>query len=786
MGIESALLLHSTQSVYITFRISADNLRRLLKSPGFTTVAVLTLAIGIGANTTIFSVVQAVLLKPQPFRDASRLCLVTERMPGIPSLGPSWQNLQDWRAQNRSFEGIAAARNAAMTLTGAGEPERLQAQIASHDLLPLLGVQAVRGRTFTDAEDQPAGNPVVLLSHGFWQRRFGANDAIIGKAITLDNRPYTVVGVLPPAFQLLQPADVMIPFGPFAAKLPDDRSWHPGIIAIARLRPGVSVESARTEMSGIARRLEQQYPTYNTGVGANVAGLQDQLVQNIRPALLALSWAVGLVLLIACANVAGLMLARAVSRRREIAVRTALGATTARLTMQLLTESAALACLGGLAGLALASAALPWLTRLAAGSVPDPSAIRIDNRVLAFTALASAIAGVFFGLVPAAQAARSDLRSVLNESSRGSTGGANQNRFRSFLVIGEIALALVLLVSAGLLLRSFDRLQAIEPDFQVNNLLVADLPLSPQAHRDSAERMGFFDRILDGARSIPGVQSAGAAAVLPVSGGGSMIHFNIQGRPPDSPHEFVMAGYRPCAPGYLQTLHVPLLEGRYLESRDTEHAPFAVVINRAMQRQFFSGGSPLGQHIQLGATPDKDTPWMEIVGIVGDMKQNLATDPAAEMYLPFRQANAVLPVYGLSLVVRTAGDPRAAVPALRQVVHAIDANQPLVKIRTMEENVSASVSAPRFRTILLAIFALSALALSGVGLYGVIAYSVAERSQEIGIRMALGAHGGDVLRMVLGRGLRLALAGAALGIIGAIGATRLLESFLYGLTPLDP
>jgi putative ABC transport system permease protein len=760
--------------------------RWLLKTPAFTVVAVLTLAIGIGANTTIFSVIQAVLLRPLPFRDPSRLCLVTERLPNIGAIGPSWQNLQDWRAQNHSFEAIAAARNAPMTFTGAGEPERLQAQMASASLFPLLGVQPTRGRAFSESEDKPGAGPVAMLSHGFWQRRFGASEAILGQAITLDNQRYTVVGVLPPAYRLMQAADVVVPIGPWAARLPDDRSWHPGIIAVARLRPGVTVESARTEMAGIARRLEQAYPVFDTGVGADAANLHDQIVQNVRPALLALSGAVGLVLLIACANVAGLMLARAITRRREIAVRTALGASGTRLVLQLLAESTILAAAGAAGGIALAAAALPWLTRLAAGALPDPDAIRIDTRVLLFTAGAAVLAAVFFGLAPAIQSVRSDLRSVLNEAGRGGSVGGRQSRFRGLLVAGEIALAMVLLVGAGLLLRSFERLQGVDPGFAAGNLLVADLPLSPQAHRQSPERMAFFDRVLDGARTIPGVRAAGAAASLPVSGGGSIIHFNIQGRPPKSAHEYIMAGYRPAAAGYLETLRVPLLEGRLLEPRDTETAPFVAVVNRSMARQFFPGESGLGKHIQLGALPEKEVPWMEIVGIVGDMRQNLASDPPSEMYIPYRQANTVLPVFSLSLVLRTAADPRNSAPELRQLVRSLDSNQPLVKIRTMEENVSTNVSAPRFRTILLGIFALSALALSGVGLYGVIAYSVAQQAQEIGIRMALGARGGDVVKMVLGRGLRLAAAGTALGSAGAVAATRLISTFLYGLTPLDP
>ena len=760
-------------------------LRWLRKTPGFTLTAVLTLAIGIGANTTIFSVVQAVLLKPLPFRNADRLCLVTERMPTIPSLGPSWQNLQDWRAQTQTFEGIAVARIAPMTLTGRGEPERLQGQMASSDLLPLLGVQPIRGRTFTASDDRAGAVPVVLLSYGFWSRRFGANADVLGQTIALDNTPYTVIGILPPSYRLVQPADVMVPIAAFAAKLPDDRGWHPGLIAIGRLRNGIPIERARAEMSGIAKRLEEQYPIYDTGVGANVVELHGRLVQDIRPALIALSGAVGLVLLIACANVAGLMLARAVSRRREIALRTALGASASRLMMQLLVESGTLALIGGVAGLALAAAALPALTRLAAGAVPDIATINIDNRVLAFTAIAAVLAGIFFGIAPAMQATRSDLRSVLNESGRGSTGGSRQNKLRTLLVVGEIALAMVLLIGAGLFVRSFESLQNVSPGFNPGNILVADLPLSQQAHHDAAERMAFFDRVLDAARAIPGVQADGASAGLPVSGGGSQILFNIQGRPPKTPHDYIVAGYRTVAAGYLETLRVPLIAGRFLERRDNETAPAVVVINQSMQKQFFGNQPALGKFIQIGGTPEKEVPWMKIVGIAGDMKQNLATDPAAEMYMPFRQANKLLPVFAMSLVLRTAGDPRLAAPELRKAVRDIDPDQPLVKIRTMEENVAASVSAPRFRTILLAIFALSALVLSAVGLYGVIAYSVAQQSQEIGIRMALGARSSDVLKMVMARGLRMTAIGVAIGIAGAIAATRVLTSFLYGVTPLD-
>ncbi|HEY1336560.1 MAG TPA: ABC transporter permease, partial [Bryobacteraceae bacterium] len=730
------------QDLHYAFRV-------LRKNPGFTAVAIVTLALGIGANTAIFSVVNAVLLRPLPFRDSASVCMLTERMPAIPVLGPSWQNFQDWRAQAHSFEAMAAARNATFTLTGAGEPERIQGQMASSALFPLLGISALQGHTFMADEDRPGAAPVALLSYGFWRGHFGGAPNTLGRTVTLDNQSYTITGILPPRFQLIQPADVYVPFAPWAARLPDDRSWHPGIIAVGRLRPGVSVENARTEMTGIARRLEQAYPEFDTGVGANVNVLQDQLVDNIRPALLVLLGAVGLVLLIACANIANLLLARAASRTREVALRAAIGAGRGRILRQLLTESTLLAIAGGLAGVALAYAAIPPLVALAATSIPNTGPVSADYRVLLFVCAAVALTSVLCGLGPAIQTSRLDLRAALNEGARGSTGAAGQRRLRALLVVAEIAFAIVLLTGAGLLLRSFARLQDVAPGFQPRRLLVADVPLSQRAYAQPVQRMTFFDRLLEGARALPGVSSAGAAAFLPVSGGGSQIHFNIQGRPPKTPHDYIITGYRPVSAHYLETLGVPLLRGRFLADADTERGPFAVVINQAMSHQYFGNESPLGKRLQLGATPDEQTPWMEIVGVVGDMKQNLATDGKSEMYVPYRQANAVLPVFALSVVLRTEQEPRAQSAALRALVRRLDPNQPLVKVRTMEENIAGSVTEPRFRTTLLGIFAGCAVLLSIVGLYGVMMYSVTQRIPEIGIRLTLGAQRAEIVRMVI-------------------------------------
>ena len=760
--------------------------RTLAKNPGFTAVAVLTLAIGIGANTAIFSVVNAVLLRPLPFRDPASLCLLTERMPTIPILGPSYLNFLDWRAQNHAFEEVAAARLTPFTLSGGAEPERIQGQMASASLFPLLGVSAMRGHTFTADEDRAGGPNVALISYGFWRTHYAGASDTLGKSLTLDNQAYTIVGILPPKFQLIQPADVLVPFEPWGKKLPDDRSWHPGIIAVGRLKNAISVEQAQAEMNTIAKRLAQAYPVNNTEVGANVNRLQDQLVQNVRPALLVLLGAVALVLLIACANIANLLLARGASRRREIAVRTALGAERSRVLRQLLTESILLAGAGGLAGVALALAGITPLVHLAANSLPNLGPIGVDYRVLIFVCITVLAAGVLFGLGPALTTSKLDLRSALNEAARGSTGGAAQRQLRSVLVIAEIALAIVLLIGAGLLLRSFDRLQRVDPGFHAGNLLVADVPLSPQAYKEASARMSFFDRLLGRSRALPGVAAAGAASFLPVSGGGSRLYFNVQGRPPKSPRDYLIIGYRPVSPHYLETLGVPLLRGRFLADGDTEHAPYVVVVNQSLARQLFPNESPLGRRMQVGALADAQVPWMEIVGVVGDMKQDLATDSAAEAYLSYRQADTLLPVFAQSIVLRTARDPRTEVAALRNVVHELDPNQPIIRFRTMEENIATSVNDQRFRTTLLAIFAACALILSVVGLYGLMTYTVTQRVPEIGIRITLGAREHHVLGMVVGQGLRLALAGIAIGTAGAFALSRILSRFLYGVAATDP
>ena len=759
--------------------------RVLAKSPGFTLIAVLTLALGIGANTAIFSVVNGVLLRPLPFRDPSRLVLIAEKSP-FPVISTSFENFSDWRDQSASFERMQAVRSAAITLTGAGDPERLNVQMATAGVFEMLGINAQLGRTFLTEEDRAGGTPVVLLSYALWQRRFGGSRDILGKPINLDTRPYTVVGVLPAGFQILQPADVWVPFAPWAATLPDDRNWHPGIIALGRLKPGVTQEQANTEMIGITKRLEQQYPDYNTGTTASVIGLQDQIVQNSRPALLLLLGAVSFVLLIACVNVANLLLARAAARGREVAIRTAMGAGRSRVVRQLLTESVLLSVLGGGFGMLLAWASLGPLLKLASGSVPQGVNIGLDPWVLLFTGLVSLITGLLFGIVPALRTARLDLRETLNEGTRGSTGGPHQHRVRAALVAIEMALAMLLLIGSGLLLRSFVRMQEVPPGFQPDHLLVADLPVSPTAYAKPEQRFEFFDRLVESAKTLPGVRSAAAASFLPVSGGGSIIHFNITGRPPKSPKEFIAAGYRTITPNYLETLGVPLLQGRLFTAADNERAPAVVIINASMARVFFPSENPLGKHLQLGALPDQQIPMMEIVGVVGDVRPGLGLDPQSEMYLPYRQADVVLPVFQLSVVLRTAGDPLTETSALRAALSQIDPNQPLVRVRTMEENMAGTVAQPRFRAWLIGIFAALALVLAAVGVYGVMSYTVTQRTIEIGVRVSMGAQPRDVFRSIVGEGLRLALVGVGVGLLASLALTRLIRSFLYDTSAYDP
>ena len=763
------------------------SLRQLRKAKVFALVAVVTLALGIGCNTAIFSVFYSVLLRPLPFSDPDRLVIVSERATNFPMLSASWLNFKDWKAQNQSFEEFGATRIMTMALTGNGQPDQIPGQMISGNLLHLLGVNTVAGRPISAVDDQPASPAVALLGYGLWQRRFGGAENVIGQTITLDRQAYTVIGVLPERFELLQQTpDFVVAMGPWASKLPDDRSWHPGINAIARLKPGVSLSQARADMSTIARRLYAEHSTDNIAIDAVVNPMQEQLVGDVKPALTMLMGAVIFVLLIAIGNIANLMLTRATARQREIAIRMSLGASDWAIVKQLIVEGLVLSLTGAVAGVALAYLLMPSLLHAAGAMLPPGTEVHIDARVLLFTAILSICAGVFFGIAPASHIRMRELRTVLNETERAGSGKRTR-LLRNGLVVSEIALALLLTMGAGLFVRSLSRLSAVNLGFSDDHLLVADLPVPPagtvaaEAHRN----MDFYENTLRQLRTIPGVKFAAASSFLPVSGKGSVIHFNIQGWPPRNPSEYVMANYRVASSEYFQALQIPLIAGRWIEDSDREGAPPMVVINQAMAKTYFGDQSPLGKKMQLGATPDDTTPWMMVVGIVGNVRQSLVTDVPTEMYVPYRQANEVLPVRTMSVVMRTEGDPRLLVPNLREAVHNTNPNQPLVHIRTMEENVAQNFSEPKFRALLLLIFAGLALAIAAVGVYGVMAYSTAQRSGEMAIRMALGCSVERIFTLVLTDGLRLILIGVAIGTALSIVLGHWLKSLLFGVSSTD-
>ena len=769
-------------------------LRVLLARPAFSAVAVLTLALGIGANTAIFTVVNAVLLRPLPFREPSRLMLIVERNgPFLTTITTSWQNYADWRDQSRAFESFGAFRNLTMTLTGGSEPERVPAKMLSAAVLPGLGIVPPLGRAFTADDDARGAAGVALISEALWRRRFAGTADAVGRSITLDNQPYTIVGVMPPGFQLLQAADVYLPMGPWAATLPDDRSWHPGIWPLARLKPGMTQQQAQAEMDVISERLATTYPTFNHNLSAEVRPLHEFAVQNVRQSLLVLVAAVGFVLLIACANVATLLLARAVGRQKEIAVRTAIGASRMRIAVQLMVESIVLALAGGAAGLLLAFWSVPLLARLAGSNAPGAAEIALDPAALAFTIVVSIATGFVFGLVPALQTTRVDVSAAINEAGRGAAAGAGHHRLRGLLVVVEMTLATMLLVGAVLLTKSLIRLQDVSPGFDPKGLLVADAPLSPVTYSTAPKRNQMVDRLRARLKMIPGATIAEVGTALPFSGGGSTIHFNIVGRPPKGPEDYIATGYRAVGPDYFTALKIPVLAGRAFTERDRDRSQPVAVVNETFVKRFLGGDVPqtLQSRAQLGTTPDDTagTPIMEIVGVVGDTKQAFEAATQPTMFVPYLQ-NPIEVIGGLyralAIIVKTDGDPASLAGALRAAVRDVDREQPLARVRTMDEAMAESVAQPRLRTTLLMIFSGVALALSLIGVYGVMAYAVSERTHEIGVRIALGAGPGDIRSLVVGQGVRLAAIGIGIGIAGGLATSRALTALLFGVSPTDP
>ncbi len=763
--------------------------RALAKSPALSLAALVALALGIGANTAIFSVVNTVLIEPMPYPDPERLVLLLDANPeaGVPRFSASPPNFADWRAQSRSFEGMAAFTRASLSLTGDAEPERIDGVRATAGFFATLGVEPALGRGFRPAEDRPGGDKVVVLGHELWQRRYAGDRSVLGSAIRIDGEPHTVVGIMPERFSFPREMELWLPLA--LAITPEQRGGH-WLGVVARLEEGVAIERAQAEMQSIAQRLEQQYPESNTGWTVNVHGLHDIAVEKIRPALLVLLVTVGCVLLIACADVANLLLARMAAREREVAIRTALGAGRSRLVRQFLTESVLLAVGGGALGLLLAYAGTQALIAFNPDNVPRVSEIRIDLAVLAFTLVLAVVTGLVFGLLPALHAFRHDLQGALKEGSRavtaGGAGGAGgRARFaRSALVLAEVAVALVLLIGAGLLLRSFRGLQRVSPGFPPEGVLTVDLTLPESKYAGEPQVAAFYRDLVTELRAIPGVERAGAGFPLPLSGRNFILALVLEGKPEPPPGQEPSTNVRFVTPGYLETLAIPRRRGRSIRDSDVAGAPRVVVVNETMAASLWPDEEPIGRRFTFGDPEDPEDPgWMTVVGIVGDVRHaTLDAVPENETYVPIEQA----PFGAASIVVRSAGDPMDLAGAVRVAVRRIDPELPLGTIETVEQVVAASLNQHRFNTTLVGTFAALALVLAVVGVYGVISYGVSQRVHEMGLRMALGAGRAEVRGMVVRQGMAVVLAGVAVGLAAAFAATRLLQAFLYGIRATDP
>jgi putative ABC transport system permease protein len=763
----------------VIFKDMRYALRMLIKSPGFAAVAVLTLAIGIGANTAIFSVVNSVLLRPLPFRDPDRLVMLYEnnQTKGHTRVPVAAPNYIDWRNQNQIFEQMAANWVTSFNLASGGDPERLRGARVSAGFFEMLGVQPIRGRVFSAEEDQPGRDNVVLASYGLWQRRFGADPGIIGKTVKLNGQDYTLIGVMPHGFQFPEQAELWTP----AAFNNDSLSNRGGhfIYVLGRLKQGATLGQAQGEMATIARRLEQQYPDFNEGWGVDIVPLHEMLVGDMKQTLLVLLAAVGFVLLIACSNVANLLLARATSRHKEIAIRSALGATRLHLIRQLLTESLMLALLGGGLGLLLALWGVDLLVSINPDNIPRIQEIGVDRWVLGFTLLLSVFTGLAFGLVPAIQSSRLDLTESLKDSGRNLTASA-RHRVRSLLVITEVALALVLLIGAGLMIKSFYGLLQVRPGFNPEKLLTMEISLRGTNYSESDKRAEFFRNVLERVKNQPGVESAGVTASLPLSRNEHMYGLIMEGQSNTASATLPTSSYAAVSADYFSTMGIPLVKGRYFTEQDNKSGRRVAIINEALARRYFPNEDPIGKRLEITNGPPAQR---EIVGVVGDVKQSgLDKDVTAQIYEPYLQQ----PYSTMSLVVRGSGSPASLTGAVRSQVQVVDRDQPISNIKTMEQLVADSVAQPRLSMFLLGIFAAVALLLSAVGIYGVMSYSVFQRTHEIGIRMALGAQARDVLRMIVGQGMSLALIGVGLGLTAAFVLMRIMSSLLYQVSATDP
>ncbi|HEX8699649.1 MAG TPA: ABC transporter permease [Myxococcaceae bacterium] len=758
--------------------------RTLRKSPTFVLVAVLCLAFGIGANAAIFSVLDAVLLRPLPYSEPDRLARLyeTQSASGQSSNGSvSWANYLEWSEQVKGFSGITAYTIQSKNLSGPEGAERLKAVASTANLFDVLGVQPRLGRGFLPEEDASGAAQVVVLREGLWQRRFGANPSILGQTLTLDSQPYTVIGVMPEAarFPAGSQTDLFIPLAR-PADFGNQRGHH-FLSVIGRLSQDVALETANSELRQVARRLEEAYPQYQTGRSATAIALAETVVGKVRPALLMLLGAVGLVLLIACANVANLLLARAASRRQEVAIRLALGASRARLVRQMLVEGMLLSLGGALLGLLLALWGLSTLESLVQRALPLAGGIPLQGRIFGFLLLVATGSAVLFGLVPALQATRGDLRSGLTGAGERASGPGSHHRFRNGLVVAEIALSLILLVGAGLLLRDFVTLLRTEPGLDASHVLTAHLPVP--SGKFTAEQRGprLFEPVLERARNLPGVKSAGLITLLPIQKSGVNCSYTLDGEPPPAPGQEPMAEIRFTSPDFFRSLGIPLLAGRDFTDEDGHQPELRVIINQAFARRHFPVQDAVGQRLRING--DVGT----IIGVVADVRQaGLHQAPLTEMHIPYNHPRYVDWFDDVTLVLKTTVNPTSMTAALQDAVRLVDLEQPLYQVLTMEEVIGGSVAERRLNLLLLGTFALMALVLAITGLYGVIAYLVAQRTREIGIRVALGARTWDVVWLVMRQGGRLTALGIAVGILGALGLSRVMESLLHGVSARDP
>ncbi len=767
--------------------------RMLLKNPGFTLIAVITLALGIGANTAIFSIVNGLLLNPLPYRNADRLAIIWTHSPGanVAQDWPSPGQFSTLKTENSVFEQLALAQGSNVILTGNAEPERLGAVRASSAVFSLLGAQAMLGRVFLPEEDTPDKTLTVILSQGLWRRRFGGDPKVLGQTLTINGRGYTVVGVMPPDFALghevmptvgaVAQAELLLPLPLSVERMNNhgDENYN----VLARLKPGATIAQAQAELNLAVRRMEQQFPgnyPASRRFSFSIRPLLEQAVGDVRLALYVLLGAVGCVLLIACANVANLLLARAATREREMAVRAAIGAGRWRVVRQLLTESVLLSAVGGALGLLLAVWGLALLRWLNPGDIPRLAAIRIDNRVLAFTTAVAALTGILFGLAPALRSSRVNLGETLKEGGRSLVGG--HHRLRNLLVVTEIALSLVLLIGAGLLIRSFLHVQQVEPGFAPQNVLSMRMALVGPAYSDVARRVSFYQQLWERIRRLPGVEAAGGVSALPLTGGIGWGSITIEGYNASSGQSMIQADGRSASVGYFEAMRIPLIRGRFFAEHDTKESQRVVIVDENMASTYWPNADPIGKRLKFGG-PGSDSPWMTVVGVVANVKHYaLDTDSRVALYTPHLQSGAG----SLSVAARTTADPLGMAAAVTREARALDPNLPLYDVKTMEQWLSESLARRRFAMLMLGLFAVVAMLLAGVGIYGVMSYTVEQRVREIGIRVALGAQTRDVLRLVVRQGMSLTGIGVALGLTAAIAATRVMASLLFGVRATDP